>query len=105
MPFIAISDWRDQSSLQQQSLQMKLCLTSQFQIPIGCGTGSRTNPLNAYCHPLSQIKEEHGGRMSALGHKQTCAMQNVMSALLLITTVKANIAYGAQAPLVSNRGV
>ena len=43
--------------------------------------------------------------MSALGQKQTCAAQNGMSALPLITTVKADIAYRAQAPLVSNRGV
>jgi hypothetical protein len=43
--------------------------------------------------------------MSALGQKQTFAVQNGMSALLLITTVKADIAYRTQAPLLSNRGV
>ena len=43
--------------------------------------------------------------MSALGQKRKFRSANVMSALLLITTVKADIAYRAQAPLVSNRGV
>ena len=32
--------------------------------------------------------------MSALGQKQTCAVQNGMSALPLIAIVKADIAYG-----------
>jgi hypothetical protein len=41
--------------------------------------------------------------MSALGQKQTCAAHKPMSALLLITTVKADIAYRAQAPLVKAR--
>jgi hypothetical protein len=31
-----------------------------------------------------------GAKMSALGQKQTCAAQNVMSALLLIVTEKAD---------------
>ena len=44
-------------------------------------------------------------RMSALGQKRTFRSAIAMSALLLITTVKADVAYRTQAPLLGNRGV